>query len=202
MSGDDRKRPRRSKLSPEDEEIWAVVARTVKPLRRTKAAPPPPAPTQSAPPRPPKAERPVAAPAHPPAPRPRAAPQPPRMQPVEAKIKRKLARGKIDVDMKLDLHGMRQGEAREALLRFMGRARRDGARVVAVVTGKGRGSGSGPIDPGDFTPRPGGVLQRMVRLWLAAPELRDSVIGFDEADAAHGGAGALYVRVRRDRSAT
>ncbi len=198
MNAEETKRGRRRKLTPEDEEIWGVVARTVKPLRRAKPpAPSPAAPTKPA--APPAPRHPPRAAALPPPPAPRSKP-PPRMQPVEEKIRRKLARGKMDVDMKIDLHGMRQVEAHEALLRFVQRAKGDGARIVAVVTGKGRGSSSRPLDPGDFTPRPGGVLQRMVRHWLAAPELRDHVIGYDEADPAHGGAGALYVRIRRDRS--
>jgi DNA-nicking Smr family endonuclease len=44
------------------------------------------------------------------------------------------------------------------------------------------------------------VLRRAVPLWLALPELRPLVIGFEEAASAHGGAGALYVRIRRSRT--
>src|SRR5262249_26857630 len=54
-----------------------------------------------------------------------------------------------------------------------------------VITGKGgRDEGRG-------------VLRRQVPLWLALPELRRYVIGFEDAHVAHGGKGALYVRVRR-----
>jgi DNA-nicking Smr family endonuclease len=42
-----------------------------------------------------------------------------------------------------------------------------------------------------------GILRRMVPTWLAAPDMRAVVIGFDEAGPGHGGAGALYVRLRR-----
>jgi DNA-nicking Smr family endonuclease len=45
------------------------------------------------------------------------------------------------------------------------------------------------------------VLRRQVPHWLALPELRDFVIGFEEAHLAHGGEGALYVRLRRQRGA-
>jgi DNA-nicking Smr family endonuclease len=41
------------------------------------------------------------------------------------------------------------------------------------------------------------VLRRQVPLWLGLPELRDVVVGFEEAHIAHGGEGALYVRLRR-----
>jgi DNA-nicking Smr family endonuclease len=44
-----------------------------------------------------------------------------------------------------------------------------------------------------------GVLRRQVPLWLALPDLRSLVVGFEEAHVAHGGEGALYVRLRRAR---
>ena len=43
----------------------------------------------------------------------------------------------------------------------------------------------------------GGVLRRVVPMWLEAPNLRDVVVGFGEAARHHGGEGALYVRIRR-----
>ncbi len=190
------KTPRRRHLTQADEEVWRLVTRTLKPLKKTQArvtpAPDKPAPVAAPPAR--IAHAPLPAPA--PAPKLKAAP---RMQPVEDKLKRRLARGRLKPDMKLDLHGMRQHEAHDALRAFIRRAQAQGARLVTVVTGKGRGVSAREPEPGDFTSRPGGVLQRMARHWLAAPDLRDAVIGYDEADAAHGGSGALYVRIRRDR---
>ena len=47
-----------------------------------------------------------------------------------------------------------------------------------------------------------GILRRVVPQWLALPEMRDYVVGFEEAHAAHGGGGALYVRLRRSRRFT
>jgi DNA-nicking Smr family endonuclease len=58
---------------------------------------------------------------------------------------------------------------------------------VLVVTGKG--------GPGDDGRR--GVLRQSVPHWLATEELRQFVVGFGEAERRHGGAGALYVRIRR-----
>ena len=97
----------------------------------------------------------------------------------------KIRRGRLDVDAKLDLHGLRQDEAQRALASFLRRAQQDGARVVIVVTGKG------------LSREEGGVLRRVVPIWLEAPQLRDVVIGFGEAARHHGGEGALYVRIRR-----
>ena len=58
-----------------------------------------------------------------------------------------------------------------------------------MITGKGRNGGEGEATRG--------VLRRLVPIWLASAELRAVVVGFDEAGRAHGGAGALYVRLRR-----
>jgi DNA-nicking Smr family endonuclease len=61
---------------------------------------------------------------------------------------------------------------------------------VLVITGKGRGAE-------DQHEAPFGVLRRAVPQWLREPDLRSLVVGFEEATATHGGAGALYVRIRR-----
>jgi DNA-nicking Smr family endonuclease len=99
-------------------------------------------------------------------------------------------RGRLDVDAKLDLHGMRQAEAHHALIAFLRRSQADGAKMAIVVTGKGSGGDAG------------GVLRRMAPLWLQAPALRDVVVGFGEASRKHGGEGALYVRIRRPGKAS
>jgi DNA-nicking Smr family endonuclease len=74
---------------------------------------------------------------------------------------------------------------------FLHRAQARGHALVLVITGKGTAAPHGAER---------GVLRRAVPLWLALPELRALVIGFEEAAPAHGGAGALYVRIRRSRS--
>ena len=121
----------------------------------------------------------------------RAAPEPakklapPPLAPLETRLRQRLARGRVAVDDTLDLHGYRQDQAHRVLRDFLIRAQARGAKLVLVVTGKGR------------TAAEPGVLRRAVPLWLEAPELRDVVVGFGEATAAHGGSGALYVRLRR-----
>ena len=91
--------------------------------------------------------------------------------------------------------GMTQQQAHAALLRFLHRAQADGVKTALVVTGKGlrKSSGSAERDA-DYKP---GVLKRQVPMWLALPEFRLLVVGFDDAHVGHGGAGALYVRLRR-----
>jgi DNA-nicking Smr family endonuclease len=185
----DERKPRRSRaLTADEHALWSHVTRSVAPLRRRRPAAkmeasaeePPPQQTRPAPPAPV---------ARTPAPRP--VPRPPGLAPIDRRLKQKLARGREAIDRSIDLHGLTQAQAHPALVRFLRSARAEGARLVLVITGKG-----GRSD--DFT-ADRGVLRRQVPLWLRSAELRDAVIGFDWAHAAHGGEGALYVRIRRRR---
>jgi DNA-nicking Smr family endonuclease len=116
----------------------------------------------------------------------------PPLAPLERKLRTRLKRGQQPIEGVIDLHGMRQDEAHGALISFLHRSSGRGARMVLVVTGKG-GGGRGLDD--HFQER--GVLRRNVPHWLRMPELRPLVMGFEEAEANHGGVGALYVRLRR-----
>lgn len=116
------------------------------------------------------------------------APAMPPLAPLERRMKQRLKRGRESIDARLDLHGHTQAEAYERLLRFLRGAQAKDAGVVLVITGKGvRGDGER------------GVLKRQVPMWLGQAEFRDYVVGFDDASVAHGGTGALYVRMRRKR---
>jgi DNA-nicking Smr family endonuclease len=113
--------------------------------------------------------------------------------PLERRLRQRLARGQHPIDAVIDLHGMRQDEAHAALRGFVRSSQAAHYSVVLVVTGKG---GQGMAGPGHlFEER--GVLRRVVPHWLRLPDLRGAVVGFEEAAAHHGGAGALYVRLRK-----
>ena len=131
--------------------------------------------------------------------RPEAPPQkaPPPLAPLGRRLKQRVARGREPIDDRIDLHGLTQKEAHAALLRFLGGAQARGAKTVLVVTGKGTSSAGDPRER-DAAPRRG-VLRRQVPMWLALPEFRPFVVGFEDAHSGHGGAGALYVRLRRGR---
>ncbi len=180
--------PRRSglrRLSEEEIALWAEVAQTV--ARRQGAVlttpVPPVAPPAASAATVPSAR---AVPAKPPA----KAPGPPPLAPLERKLKRDLSRGRGAIDGALDLHGLTQAEAHYALRGFLMRAQAQGARLVIVVTGKGRVSSSLWFEEP-------GVLRRLVPHWLRETDMRAIVMGFEEAARAHGGSGALYVRLRR-----
>ena len=122
-------------------------------------------------------------------PKPKPIPAPPPIAPLGRREKSRIARGRTDIDARLDLHGLTQSEAHGRLLGFLQSMQSRGASVVLVITGKGR--------VGATSER--GVLRRQVPQWLDLPEFRLCVSGFEEAHIGHGGEGALYVRVRKAR---
>ncbi|MEN3929632.1 Smr/MutS family protein [Microvirga sp. W0021] len=125
------------------------------------------------------------------------APEPkklPPIMPLERKTLRSVRRGSKAVDGVLDLHGMRQSEAHYALLSFLRQSQARGASLVLVITGKGE-SGSGFYRGAEER----GVLKRVVPQWLSMPDVRPFVVSFNDAAQHHGGTGALYVKLRRNR---
>jgi DNA-nicking Smr family endonuclease len=174
-------------LSEDDRALWETVAKHIKPLkkrpRQLKLHPP----MSAAEP----AMAPPAAPSRPVVPMQTPKPVKPTMPPLAPLGRRersRLSRGKSEIDARLDLHGMTQSGAHQALHLFLQRAHSHGHSFVLVITGKGK--------LGDSER---GVLRRQVPHWLSLPEFRSLVIGFEEASIGHGGAGALYVRIRRAR---
>ena len=114
----------------------------------------------------------------------------PAPQHLDQRTRRKLVRGRQEIDATLDLHGLRQDEAHARLSYFVAQASARGARAILVITGKGSRSAQGE------TP---GVLRTNVPRWLAEPSLRSLVWGVEEAGPRHGGSGAYYVMLRRRR---
>ena len=121
-----------------------------------------------------------------------AKPAPPPLVPLDRRLRTQLRRGQQGVEAVIDLHGLRQDEAHSALRGFLRLQQQRGARLVLVVTGKGI---AGEVPYGEER----GILRRNVPHWLRLPDLRPLVLGFDEAEQRHGGAGALYIRLRRSR---
>ncbi len=191
------RRGRKRDLKPEERALWAHVVLHVTPLR------PLPAPQAPALPEPPPQEPPQMkeepAPALVSRTKKPAAPPPLPLVSLEPKARRRLTRG-AEVDARLDLHGMTQAAAHYRLRLFLLEAQNIGHSVVLVITGKGgaervTGERGGSAMFGEER----GVLRRTVPHWLAAPDMRAIVVGFEEASRRHGGEGALYVRIRRRR---
>ena len=183
-------------LRPDEKELWGRIARQTSPLHPLRQAtpPPPPAPPRAAPaPPPPDPIQPfeVGSRAQTRMPASAAAPEPVRM---DRRTFRRMTKGRLDPDARIDLHGMTAERARAALTAFLLSAHARGDRLVLVITGKGRTRD----EPGPMPPREG-VLRRELPHWLAAPPLASVVLQRTAAHRRHGGSGAHYVYLRRPR---
>lgn len=107
---------------------------------------------------------------------------------------KKMVRGRLAPEARIDLHGMTLAEAHPELIRFLLNAHGDGLRLVLVITGKGKFRDEpGPI------PRRVGALRHQVPQWLQMMPLRAVVLQVSGAHLKHGGEGAYYVYLRRGR---
>lgn len=171
--------------------MWDAVAKTVAPLKRhqrqavTQDKPKPTAPTAK--PQPAAATKPPTSIV-----RPRPA-EPPRLAPLDRRMRMRIGRGTVAIDARIDLHGLTQASAHHRLRNFVSECQEAGAKLVLVITGKGRPSATQPMKDER------GVLRRMVPMWLGSAEMRPYVIGYEPAGRGHGGDGALYVRIRSAR---
>jgi len=109
----------------------------------------------------------------------------------------RLRRGLINPQAKLDLHGLTEAAAYHALTAFLRGAHMRGIRLVLVVTGKGKPPApDAPFDL-ELNARSRGVLKSAVPRWLDEPALASIVAVVRAAHRSHGGAGALYVYLRK-----
>lgn len=113
---------------------------------------------------------------------------------MDKKAFQRLKRGKLMPEGKIDLHGMTMDRAHPALTGFILRSHAAGQRLVLVVTGKGKDR-----DTGGPIPVRNGVLRHNVPQWLRMPPLAPLVLQITEAHFKHGGGGAYYVYLRRQR---
>lgn len=183
--------PRRRGRRPTADELalWQHATRSVRAARPKQAAvppsPPPSPPAVPQPPSPPPAPagRPDPAPPHRPRPRPTQRLDPHGPVDIDRSSWRRLRRGQYPVEGRLDLHGMTQLQAHDALRGFLGFSRAQGRRCVLVITGRGALTG--------------GTLRAMTPRWLDEAPNRQNVLAYATAQRHHGGEGAIYVLLRR-----
>lgn len=117
-------------------------------------------------------------------------------QQVDKNTAQRLARGKMQVEARLDLHGCTLEVAHTRLKDFITRAADRGLRCVLVVTGKGDVTDMGDRLTGR---RPRGAIRREFPHWITAFPLNQLILKAVPAKPADGGAGAFYVLLRRIR---
>ncbi|MEQ8266168.1 MAG: Smr/MutS family protein [Parvibaculum sp.] len=203
----EKKVPRRRSrnLTDDERKLWRVVVKDATPLARKRIlrpedlegeeAPAPPAALPSLPAyTPPK---PLAAPQAP-----RRPAEPPPLTGLDRRTSQRLARGQMEVEATLDLHGHSQTEAHGRLLGFLAGARSRGLRCVLVITGKGASPyARHTLHGASFyeVPERQGVLRSAVPRWLNEADFRALVSGFQPAHPKHGGGGAFYIWLRKKR---
>lgn len=186
-------------MTEEETELWRHATRTLAPIKAKGRASDLPAradePSSKAGRPPPRSSKPVAP--EKPVPPVTLAAIPPPLTDFDRRKARQISSGKVVIDGRLDLHGLRQRDARARLRAFLFDAFAQGHRTALIITGKGEPSQ--PAEPQLYQPEASsrGVLRRAVPLWLEEPELRSVVSGFTVAGIRHGGNGALYVQLRK-----
>jgi DNA-nicking Smr family endonuclease len=170
------------RLSAHERALWARVAASVKALPGKRADAPPPASLPTAPP-PTVSAPPARAPSSAPK-APRRAPQHPLGAPLDGTWDRQISRGRLAPDRIIDLHGHSVADAHARLAAAVHAG--DGARVLLVITGKGRPD------------RPARIRSELMH-WLERPDMRAAVASVRSAHPRHGGGGAFYVILRRGR---
>ena len=187
-----------SRKTPHDFGLWTEVAKSVKPLRQKsghkKSAAVIPA-VEIA-----RAVARISAP-HIHVPRPSPA-HPPPIANFDRRTAQKMTRGNVEIDRRIDLHGVGVELARIQLLQFFRQCQAEQLRTALVITGKGDSPFSRHTLHGAqyfHAPERQGRLRRLLPEWLNEYEFRALVSGFQPAHPKHGGGGAFYVKIRRHR---
>lgn len=117
---------------------------------------------------------------------------------IDGRTSERLRRGALEPQSRLDLHGLTEAAAHRTLERFLQDAHVQGLRLVLVVTGKGLkpAADDEPFDL-ELHLRARGVLRTMVPRWLKEAALAPLVADVRSAHRRHGGAGALYIYLRK-----
>ncbi|MDA0785949.1 MAG: Smr/MutS family protein [Proteobacteria bacterium] len=180
-------------MDDDDTDLFRRALSDAAPLKRRRPQPARPAAAKTSPEKPSakKAAKKSTAPAVP-RPVPVARPKPPPeiatgdMAGMDRRTAERFRRGQLPIEARLDLHGMYQDTAQDALAGFITESAARGRRNVLVITGRGSREGSG-------------VLRERLPQWLNQPPCRAHVLAFTPARPQHGRDGAFYVLLRRKR---
>ncbi len=107
----------------------------------------------------------------------------PQQNPPELNQDKKVRRGRVEIDKKIDLHDLTKVEAERALRRALVRAYNQNLKTLLVVTGKGV--------------RLQGVLRQAFPKWMNDPDIRPIIASYSQAHIRHGGSGAWYIFLKR-----
>lgn len=176
-------------LTAEESAAWEKLAATVQPLHPRKPVPPIATIVSVEKPMP-KAKTPPPA-----TPKQKAPPvlSQPKPQGLDSHWDRRLKAGTLQPELTLDLHGHNLDAAYDRLMSGIAQARAMGARTILLVTGKSR-----PVEAADRAERRGAIRAKVLD-WLAASSHHSAIAAVRRAHQRHGGDGALYIVLRRER---
>jgi DNA-nicking Smr family endonuclease len=177
------------RLGAEEIALWRRVTEGVRPLAPRKPVPAAAAPAKLQVPEPPpiRVSQPIA--------RPVASIRAVPGETLDGGWDRRLSRGLVSPDRTIDLHGHTLASAHDALDHALDRAAQDGARLILLVTGRP----PRPDQSGSDRPRRG-AIRAAIGDWLAGSRHSGRIAAVRNAHPRHGGAGALYVVLRRNRN--
>jgi DNA-nicking Smr family endonuclease len=185
-------------LGADEAALWARVLATVRPLPGRQPTPAPPMPTTKAPTPAPggSTAKPALKRQTPAKPMPAATPRPvPHDRAtLDSGWDRRLSRGLTQPDCTVDLHGHSLATAYARLDAALDQAIAEGDRVMLLITGK-------PPRPGSERPHARGAIREAVGDWLASSRHAGRIAAVRNAHPRHGGQGALYIVLRRPKSA-
>ena len=171
--------PRRP-VTEDERKLWKAVSKQFKPLDRAKREDADEAPAAAKPrvdAKPTRAKEQPAPVVTAPPPKKRAVAVKPSLGDFEARRAKRLSAGRLPIEARLDLHGMRQEEARETLMRFLRAAHNNGLKHVKVITGKGAPAADAELKPFSlFDDTRRGVLRDQVPRWLQSSDARSLVV--------------------------
>ena len=119
-----------------------------------------------------------------------------RGQGLDARTDERLRTGKMEIDARLDLHGLKFKEAEEMLKKTLLRHYAQGKRCILVITGKGSAK-SAKANENDWWETKPGVIKNALPTWLFNSPLSAIILRHCPAQTKHGGDGAFYVLLRR-----
>ena len=105
---------------------------------------------------------------------------------MDGSLRKKFEAGELEIDGKIDLHGLTLVEAHHQFTRFISQKIKTKCRFLLVVTGKGSGNGKG-------------VIRQNLPLWCEDIKIKNHILSIKQAKPKHGGDGASYIMLRRQK---
>ena len=113
---------------------------------------------------------------------------------LEKNTLRKIKKGKLKIQSKLDLHGFTVEESKKKVAEFILKNYEYKKRLLLIITGKGK-----KLDVSEGW-KGTGKLKKNVPIWLRSVQLSKYILWFDSASPENGGEGALMIYLKKSKN--